>query len=163
MKKEPLMVHCDQCHHEWAVAMLPAPAEAIGKLKHIRCPACNCKRVLVGEYPKPTDEGDPFAWLTNGDTGTSSLTIWHVMMRRQLSANFWPGVPLDPSDFGRCYRLLKVMPSWRSRLNEVAEEFPKWRPLVDAWDELTALYERDLPTGRCHELYVRMAQLRGEA
>lgn len=70
---------------------------------------------------------------------------------------------IDPADFGRCYRLLKIMPSWRPRLPEVAALFPKWTGLVSAWDELTALYEEELPRRRCPKLYVRMQELRGEA
>ena len=113
----------------------------------------------MGPFPKPTRDGDALGWVVNGDTGISSMTIWSVMMGRRPNVNFWPSTPLDPSDFGRCYRLLKVMPSWRARLSEVAKKYPEWRGLVDAWDELTALYERELPTGTAPVLYRRMSEL----
>lgn len=158
--KQPFIVHCGKCEHEWAIGFLPMTAEAFGKLTHSRCPSCGGKDVLCGEQPKPTTEGDPIAWLTNGDTGTSSMTIWHVLMKRTMAIDRWPDVPHDPADFGRCHRLLNVMPSWRARLPEVAETHPKWKPLVEAWDELTALYEAELPSGTCPKLYQRMQELR---
>ena len=57
---------------------------------------------------------------------------------------FGPDVPYDESDFGRCYRLLQHFPAWRARLPEVAAAHPIWGPMVEAWDELTALYEEEM-------------------
>jgi hypothetical protein len=72
-------------------------------------------------------------------------------------------IPYDPSDFGRCYRLLQVMPSWRLRMQEVADAHVNWQPFVDAWEELTTLYELELksPDGMAPRTYARMRQLRG--
>jgi hypothetical protein len=84
-------------------------------------------------------------WIVGDDVGTSSVTIWAVMMGAELPARTSP--PLDPSDFGRCYRLLKLIPRWRERLREVAEHVPAWRALVDSWDEVERTYERELATG----------------
>ena len=160
--KEPFLVHCGECSHEWAIAFLPMPVDTFAKLAKARCPMCGSKKVFIGAVPKPTTEGDPIAWLANGDTGISSKTIWGVMMGRDAGGYEYRGnnIPYDPADFGRCYRLLKVMPSWGARLPEVAMRFPEWKPLVGAWDELTALYEEELPTGKCPRLYQRMQELR---
>lgn len=157
--KEPFLVHCGKCQHEWAAAYLPMPINLFAKLGKALCPMCGGKQVLVGPLPKPTEEGDPIAWVTNGDTGISSMAIWAVMMGRPAERRHFGNTPSDPSDFGRCYRLLKVMPSWRARLPEVAAKFPTWAPLVEAWDELTALYEEELPKGRAPKLYARMQEL----
>jgi hypothetical protein len=82
-------------------------------------------------------------WLLSGDTGISSETICMVMTGSRTPERWWScDTPHDPSDFGRCYRLLLRFPEWRSRLPEVAQRLPKWGPMVEAWDELTALYER---------------------
>lgn len=164
MKKEPLVVHCGKCHHEWALAFLPLPASQVGKLGKARCPACNAKDVLLGPHPKPTPEGEARAWIDNGDTGLSSETIWSVLSGWRVPRASWHAdVPHDPADFGRCYRLLQVMPAWRARLPEVAVAYPQWAPLVDAWDELTALYEAEVPdgTGRAPRLYARLQELTG--
>lgn len=160
--KEPFFVHCGKCSHEWAAAYLPLPVDVFVKLGKAPCPMCGAKQVLVGKIPKPTADGDALAWLGNGDTGLSSETIWRVLMGEIPTR---ASIPLDPDDFGRCYRLLKVMPAWRSRLGEVAATFPVWAPLVDAWDELTALYEQEMSNNQSSmapKLYERMQQLQGK-
>lgn len=107
-------------------------------------------------------DGRAYRWLTGGDTGTSSLTIFAVMTgddRVPLHGN--PRVPLDPSDFGRCHRLLAVIPEWRARLPEVAARYPEWTALVREWDRLDALYERERkrPDGRAPVLYRQIQAL----
>jgi hypothetical protein len=102
------------------------------------------------------------SWIVGEDTGISSRTIWAVMMGvRPERAN----VPIDPADFGRCYRLLKVAPEWRERLGEVAEAYPIWGPMVAAWDELEVMYEAAVATGKnvspeSRRMYDRMRELR---
>jgi len=158
--KTPLYVHCGGCSHEWAAAFLPLSIQVIAKIGKSPCPMCGSGNVLIGPFPKPTEAGDAVAWLTNGDTGTSSETIWSVLMGRDIPAlSFRPDVPHDPDDFGRCYRLLKVMPSWRNRLPEVAARHAIWQPFVAVWDELTELYEQERPTGSAPTLYQRLAKL----
>lgn len=88
----------------------------------------------------------PIDWLMSGDTGTSSKTICSVMTGSD-APSFGADVPHDAGDFGRCHRLLRLFPDWRPRLPEVAEKYPKWGPMVAAWDELTALYESNDPDG----------------
>lgn len=102
----------------------------------------------------------PIEWLLSGDTGISSKTICCVMTGSEWGeGHFGPDVPYDPSDFGRCYRLLALFPDWKPRLKEVADKYPIWGPLVSAWDELTALYEKELPKGSAPILYHRMKAL----
>lgn len=99
----------------------------------------------------------PMEWMQGPDTGISSKCIWHVMNGTSEIRD--THTPRDPSDFGRCYRMLKLFPQWRSRLDEVAERFPRWTALVREWDELTRLYEEEEPSGRCPKLYRRMKEL----
>lgn len=84
-------------------------------------------------------------WALSGDTGVSSETIACIAMgissKDRKHGHF--DIPGDADDFGRCYRLLKAVPELRDALPLVAEVFPKYRPLVEVWDELTALYEQD--------------------
>lgn len=83
-------------------------------------------------------------WLAAGDAGVSSETIVSVMMDLRVSM---VDIPHDPSDFGRCHRLLEWVPEFRPRLGEVAAKYPDWAPLVESWDRLTAIYLRDPDRG----------------
>lgn len=76
-------------------------------------------------------------WIVGPDTGTSSTTIWAVMMGATYPRQSRPS---DASDFGRCYRLLEAIPEWRARLPEVAEAHPEWAPLVAVWAELEDIW-----------------------
>lgn len=110
---------------------------------------------------------DPMTWILGPDTGISSVTIWHVMTGQLWPGcyqSFGPDVPPDPSDFGRCHRLLQVFPAWRARLSEVARRYPVWGPMVREWDRMTALYEQESqrPDGMAPELYKLMKQLEDE-
>lgn len=159
--KEPVYVHCKPCAHEWVIAFLPMDAARFGKLANAACPMCGFrKQVFLGHIPKPTGHGDAEAWIKNGDTGISSETIWSVLSGHPVRRT---GVPWDPADFGRCYRLLKAIPGWRGRLSEVASRHHDWKPLIEAWDELTALYEEELPKGKAPKLYERMQALTASA
>lgn len=91
------------------------------------------------------------AWLANErGVGVSSRTIYDVMMgtghlRVVAVPNSWPAswdAPHDADDFGRCARLLKLVPEWVPRLGEVSAACPPFRRLVRCWPELTRLYER---------------------
>lgn len=103
-------------------------------------------------------------WFTT-DSGMSSMTIASVLVpelrqaclaRLNHDAGFWPR---DPDDFGRCYRLLKLIPNGVERLSEVASAYPAWARLVAAWPELTGLYEEEEPSGRSPKLYRRIKEL----
>lgn len=81
----------------------------------------------------------PEQWIINGETGTSSKTIWAVMMNAVMDnrKNTWDyGVPHDPDDLKRCVNMLTLIPEWRPRLQEVANAFPIWTPFVREWDKL---------------------------
>jgi hypothetical protein len=57
------------------------------------------------------------------------------------------------------------MPSWLSRLPEVAAKYPRWAPLVREWGALTALYEEEMQnkSGMAPKLYARMKALIAES
>ena len=89
-------------------------------------------------------------WLFGDDTGLSSRTIAGVMLNLPPAAIHLPSIPYDAGDLGRCQRLLEKLPEWRARLDEVAEAFPQWRPLVEHWRELERLYAEKRPTKTPH-------------
>jgi hypothetical protein len=112
-------------------------------------------------------------WLLGCDTGTSSMTILSVLgsspaATRGAATKLGErggDAPYDPDDLGRCIRLLDIFPAWRARLGEVADAFPVWRPIAEAWTELEALYREEVPEhrGSAPRLYKRMCELRGRA
>lgn len=77
-------------------------------------------------------------WFAGRDTGLSSEAI-ALFLSAQVSTG---NVPHDSSDFGRCYRLLKVM-NWQDRIGEMAKSCGRWAVLVEIWPDLTAAYEAD--------------------
>src|SRR4051812_45875580 len=108
-ERKPMEAHCAKCKHEWAPCFLPLMLSDTASLRAMKapCPACGHAKQMMGMVPRETASGDWRAWLKNGDTGISSLTILEVMTGHTAERT---DTPLDPSDFGRCYRLLKVMP-----------------------------------------------------
>lgn len=96
-------------------------------------------------------------WLFAGDTGLSSECIWRHMMGVPEPKRHADAYPLDPSDFGRCYRLLNQFPEWRARLPEMASHGPVWAALVTSWDSIQSAYEsavnsRALIAEECYDL-----------
>ncbi len=83
----------------------------------------------------------PGEWILGRNTGVSSKTIWAVMTESD-GADCHFDIPHDAQDFGRCYRLLQSFPDWRKRIQEVADQFPKWGLFVLNWDKMTDLYEQ---------------------
>jgi hypothetical protein len=101
----------------------------------------------------------PNEWIANGQVGISSKTIWCVMMGVSCGR---PDIPYDPDDFSRCYKLLELFPGWKGRMQEVADKYPKWIPLVKNWDYMTELYEMEKTRKdrRMPELWNLMSGLR---
>jgi hypothetical protein len=103
-----------------------------------------------------------YDWSDGPDSGISSKTLVQVITGASLGVR-QPSMPLDPGDFGRCYRVLQRFPELRSQLGKVAEAYPEWRLLVQAWDELERVYEEELLTGEyAPRLYARMGELRAQ-
>jgi hypothetical protein len=128
------------------VEIVTAALNAFVKI-HSKCKAGN-------EYKESVTH--PSEWRAGRDTGTSSLTIYDAVTGNRSGRH---DIPYDPADFGRCYRFLKLFPAFRDELHKTVKLCSRWKPFVEAWDELTALYEEELPSGRCPKLYDRMKQL----
>lgn len=103
-------------------------------------------------------------WLFADDTGVSSKTMAGIAMGVNPAVMRAYGIdaPHDPSDFGRCYRLVLAVPEIIDAFPEIGRRVPKFAGILKNWDELCGLYERDMPTGRSDDLYDRIKELRGE-
>ena len=82
-------------------------------------------------------------WLSNGEKGNSSETMWNCFMGNE---NFRINHPYDPDDFKRCYKLLKVVPEWKQKryFDKLSQLSIPWKNLTDNWDKLTEMYEQNL-------------------
>ncbi len=169
---EPLWVHCSACGHEWAVCAVPNDAGYVARAIKAQGVCGMCERipgamaqVFMGRKPRKVADGDVVGWMTYSfDTGISSETIWYAITGNPPARSGWyPGVPGDVSDFGRCYRLMETMKvhNWRALLPRVAERFPMWKPYVAAWDELVALYESEMGQPTMPKTYARLKELAG--
>ncbi len=126
--------HCTRCGEGLSVNLPQRMEVIIAVMAAFAKAHSSC---VEGDYhPKPPMT--PEEWAVSRDTGTSSKTIYSAITGRKIDRI---GIPYDPDDFGRCYRLLKLFPAWRKELDKVAVLCPRWKPFVEAWDELTALYE----------------------
>jgi len=109
------------------------------------------------------------AWCQTEDTGLSSVCIWETLSGNTFEdrrISWGKGdIPYDPSDFMRCHKLLQLIPEWYERLQEVADEYPRWQPFVSHWHELEDLYEEECTPDEngdilMPKLYARMQELR---
>lgn len=109
------------------------------------------------------------SWIVSDDTGISSRAIWGVMMgvHQNLRSR---STPSDPSDFGRCYRLLKLIPEWEDNLERMrmidydctinGVLYPKvWSSFVDNYWKMKRMYLKESNLGYARELYQFMNSL----
>jgi hypothetical protein len=82
-------------------------------------------------------------WLAGGDSGMSSEAICYHMLGMKSDGSF----PLDPSDLGRCLRLLELFPEWKPRMGEMARYSAQWAALVERWDELAEMMADEVGIG----------------
>jgi len=71
------------------------------------------------------------AWLVSDDTGLSSLHLCgHMIGVKVREVN-----PYDASDRGRCIRLLKIVPKWLERIDEMKQ--------YHGWEEQIPLIKKE--------------------
>lgn len=83
------------------------------------------------------------AWRAGRDTGSSSKTLWSVMMGEPPRHR---DHPMDGGDLGRCLRLLDLIPEWKPRLPEMAAVSLYWAALVKDWADLERLSKLTAPS-----------------
>lgn len=86
-----------------------------------------------------TVERTVIRWLLSPDTGASSTAICAHMIGEKPEDNDY-SAPSDPSDLGRCLRLLDLVPEWKPRIHEMAVYGPAWAGLIKQWGVIVDLY-----------------------
>lgn len=82
-------------------------------------------------------------WLLNGETGISSRTMVEVCYRR-VFLNFKRGHPIDPSDFRRCYLLVKAVPEIKTKFGRLSKLGKAWANVIEHWQELSDMLEAEM-------------------
>jgi hypothetical protein len=98
-------------------------------------------------------------WLMSGDTGISSEKILCTMEGMMPRRNWGSAHPSDPSDLGRCLRLLAKFPTYFARLSVMKAVSPEWKGLIENWAELESLYWQELPQRSAPRCYARMREI----
>ena len=98
----------------------------------------------VHETEGMTLDGKISWWVLHGDKEFSTNVMLFRFMGRPLPTL---KAPSYPDDFRRCHQLLKAVPEFRKRLHELKDISPTWSNLVDNWDKLTGMLEREMATG----------------
>lgn len=80
-----------------------------------------------------TTPADLTEWLSSGSTGASAESIAAHLAGH---GSQWGDYPHDADDFGRCERLLDLVPSLRADLHRMAEVNAYWAALVPHWDDI---------------------------
>lgn len=102
-------------------------------------PACYAVNV---EQRKAKDTGLSEAaqqWLSNGERGTSSNTIFAVLSGMDITKT--RSHPHDPADLRRCRLLLEQVPEFAPRMGEMASISKEWAGLVASWDMLCGIMD----------------------
>jgi hypothetical protein len=161
--------HCGETYNPYAngpvrITLMIAISKAFIDT-HKRCPA---PMVPLCEFcMKPDHASDDHVqktvlfvdgWPACGDVDTSSMAIYRHMRGWLPSPDGAP--PADPTDLGRCLRLLAApwATGWRERIGEMAR-YRGWKGIAGAWAELEALYREEAPSGKAPRLYARMKAL----
>lgn len=134
---------CTCCGGEYKV-QYPIPTKDLETaIKIFEATHKDCKQIWV--EPK-ADQGKSTTnkahwWIANGETGSSSKTMWNCFMG---TVKFPIDIPWDPDDFSRCYKLLQAVPEFKMSMDRLRSLSDVWNRLVDNWDKLTEMYEQNV-------------------
>ena len=112
---------------------------------------------ILEMHPKYRQIGE---WLAKGDVGISSKTMVAIALGAE-SGRF--DAPYDPSDFYRCYELVKQVPAIRNSFDDIAKKVPAFAGILREWDDLCVLFNSEKDTGMCRKTYARIKELRAES
>jgi hypothetical protein len=126
---------------------------------HASCEKTWTEPTNDGPESKSIEENERW-WLMHGEHGLSSKAMFNFFtISNQAVLSDYSAHPRDPSDFRRCYLLLKAVPQYKERLERLKILSPVWSNLVDNWEKLTELLEEQMQTKKDNGLYDLMKSL----
>lgn len=63
------------------------------------------------------------------------------------------GCPQDTDDFNRCYKLVTAIPWIKTKFYKLANTGKQWAKIVDNWDQLCQMLQKQIQTGEDSGLY----------
>ena len=144
-EKSPLWVHCSDCKNEWIAIYTPAPVDEVSQaLTGAKCGTCQSDKICMGVFPKTigiaasaSSRDKIMAWLASGDTGISSESLAYEFLGQTRGGRSGAGTPSDPSDLGRCLRLINLVPEVRACVDYLALKHDGWKKAAKCWDAIT--------------------------
>lgn len=133
---------CTKCGESYSINFPIGITEMNDKTKAFETLHADCKQTWtepVADMTKSIEERAEW-WLINGETGLSSKAMLNCFLGKSFRVDY----PHDPDDFKRCYKLLQVIPEWKSQLYRLKRMSDSWSQLVDNWDKLTQMYEQNV-------------------
>lgn len=89
-----------------------------------------------------TEKDLVLAWVLSGDdSGISSSDLAACFLGFGRAPK---GAPRDPADLGRCLRLIKIAPSVRRCVDELARRNAGWAKAAMCWDYIAELMEEEV-------------------
>ncbi|MBN8901376.1 MAG: hypothetical protein J0H57_10120 [Rhodospirillales bacterium] len=152
-EKSPVWVNCGECGHEWVLFYTPIAASDVAKFSKSRCPMCVGKKIFMGRKPvacdPKCDEGKitrqiVLDWLAAGDTGISSECLAYEFLGAEKKGAFGIRPPADPSDLGRCLRLIARVPEVRKCVDNLGLKHEGWAKAAAVWDDIASLMEDEV-------------------
>ena len=100
-------------------------------------------------------------WLLSGQSGLSSECLMATILNGgPVAGNYRASFhPLDPSDFKRCIVLLEAVPEFRQQLSVMKSVSKSWEILVENWDELESIFNKERNQLSAPLLFDRMKEL----
>lgn len=112
---------------------------------------------ICAEFAKPIVKASSgmglTAWLASDDVGMSSKFMASVLTG-EFQAEF--AIPYDPSDFGRCVRMIQAVPELAPRIGEMRKHGPMWTAVADKWERWSEMLNEE----QCKALYEEMRAYR---
>jgi len=156
LRNEKLL--CLRCGGEFNLNFPIQVPELNKKIKAFNTLHKDCKKTWIEPKADQTNTVQQKAmwWISNGEVGLSSKTMWNCFMG---NTDFRINHPYDPDDFSRCYKLLEAIPEWKNQLHKLIPLSEEWKNLVDNWDKLTEFYEDMLVVKKGNGMYEFMKTL----
>lgn len=124
---------------EYRRAFERADARLLGATRRLAGIRKALRQGVAGEDGRPMPDPEKLhaavMWFAGGDTGLSSVALLNAALGVPGKDDY----PHDPSDLGRCLRLMRALP-WTGRgLPVLASRSEAWSALAGCWKVLTAL------------------------